>query len=285
MVRARRRSQGVPSACSASVDNDAALPIALAGRDGYDDSDDEDRESGKEIDCAVGKVYACSGGAVRPKKCATWSTVARAAHTGQANSRCFSEGVLMPRRGASRSVGEPRYDLLENELNEHREEDDARRESATVLPASSNAEDAREWRTGLRQCQVQLESFAESAAPVSGWLYIQVATRTTVEPRTKVTVMWKLKRATEARKEMTMLSDVAKPLRMLSAYLITSAVNKPPSTCTATVAHAQMPKFANREKLKGADDVDWVKSGRSAGRSAGRSENSESWTFRTHRSA
>ena len=62
------------------------------------------------------------------------------------------------------------------------------------------------------------------------WLYIHVAANTTVAPSAKVKVSGKSKRATEARNEMTMLKLVAKPLRILSAYLITSAVMRPPKT-------------------------------------------------------
>lgn len=50
------------------------------------------------------------------------------------------------------------------------------------------------------------------------------------EPRTKVNVIWKSKRATEARNEMTILREVANPLSMLSEYLITMAVTSPPKT-------------------------------------------------------
>lgn len=62
---------------------------------------------------------------------------------------------------------------------------------------------------------------------------------------TKHGVMRKSKMATEERDEITMLSEVAKPFMMLSEYLITTAVTRPPKTCMATVAHAQPPKFSN----------------------------------------
>ena len=62
------------------------------------------------------------------------------------------------------------------------------------------------------------------------WLYSQVAARTTADPRTKEKVSWRSNRVTEARNEMTMDREVANPLRMLSAYLITNAVNSPPMT-------------------------------------------------------
>ena len=74
-------------------------------------------------------------------------------------------------------------------------------------------------------------------------MYNHVATSTMSEPRTKENVSAKSKSATEARKEMTMLKLVAKPLRMLSEYLMTRAVRSPPRTWTETVAHAQGPKF------------------------------------------
>lgn len=63
-----------------------------------------------------------------------------------------------------------------------------------------------------------------------GWLYIQVAMSTVDEPITKPGEMLKSNNATEARKERTMDRDVAKPLRILSEYLITIAVTRPPKT-------------------------------------------------------
>lgn len=82
---------------------------------------------------------------------------------------------------------------------------------------------------------------AMSSLP-GGWLYIHVAIRTVEEPIRNEGVIWKPKRATEARKERTMDRLVAKPLRMLSEYLITMAVTSPPNTWIATVAHAHAPK-------------------------------------------
>jgi len=67
--------------------------------------------------------------------------------------------------------------------------------------------------------------------------------RTITDPRIKVNVIWKSKSATDARNDITMLKLVAKPLRMLSEYLMTIAVSRPPSTWMATVAQAQAPKF------------------------------------------
>jgi hypothetical protein len=89
-----------------------------------------------------------------------------------------------------------------------------------------------------------------------GLLYMTVANSTMEEPRTKATVMGYEKRATEARNEMMMDRDVAKPFlrvrqrgilhstvlsvstwrhvkgpthMMLSLYRITTAVMSPPS--------------------------------------------------------
>ena len=112
-----------------------------------------------------------------------------------------------------------------------------------------------------------------------------MATRTTSAPRTKAIVIRKLNNATDTRKEITMLKLVAKPFKILSAYLMTSAVSRPPRTCVSTVAHAQTPKLAKRLVLNHPDVVtsegELVKM---TGTSAGRSEKSESWTFRTHKS-
>jgi len=63
-----------------------------------------------------------------------------------------------------------------------------------------------------------------------GWLYIQVAARTVEAPMMKDGVMRKSKSATEDRNDKTMDNDVANPFRMLSEYLITTAVTKPPNT-------------------------------------------------------
>lgn len=72
-------------------------------------------------------------------------------------------------------------------------------------------------------------------------------------PPTKLGVILKSNRATEARKEKIMDKEVAKPLRMLSLYFITIAVIKPPNTCMETVAQAQPPKFLKRSKKKPLD--------------------------------
>lgn len=71
-------------------------------------------------------------------------------------------------------------------------------------------------------------------------------------------VMWKSNSATEARNEMMMERLVANPFRILSEYLMTTAVMSPPNTCVITVAHAHPPKFRNKSKKKprefGGDD-------------------------------
>src|SRR5882762_1896665 len=98
--------------------------------------------------------------------------------------------------------------------------------------------------------------------------------RTIAEPRIKVMVILKSKRATEARNEMTILRLVANPFRMLSEYLMTMAVTNPPNTWTNTVAQAQAPKLLNRLEMKpfpvSYPEVFCVKM---MGARAGRSEN------------
>lgn len=118
---------------------------------------------------------------------------------------------------------------------------------------------------------------------LSGWLYIHVAHSTVEAPMTKLGVILKLNRMTEARKERTMDRLVAKPFRMLSEYLMTMAVTSPPNTCTDTVAHAHPPKFRNTSRKKprelGGDDEKRI------GRRAGMMENNDNCTLRTQRSA
>lgn len=80
----------------------------------------------------------------------------------------------------------------------------------------------------------------------AGWLYMAVAASTVEAPMMKEGVMLKSKSTTEARKERMIDSDVANPFKILSEYLITTAVTKPPKTCTDTVAHAHPPKFRKR---------------------------------------
>lgn len=75
-----------------------------------------------------------------------------------------------------------------------------------------------------------------------GWLYIQVALNTVDAPIMNDGVMLKSKRATDAKKERTIEREVANPFRMLSEYLMTMAVIRPPRTWIATVAQAHPPK-------------------------------------------
>jgi len=65
---------------------------------------------------------------------------------------------------------------------------------------------------------------------LSGMLYVAVAASTVEAPIIKVGVIRKLNNTTLARKEMTILRLVAKPLRILSEYLMTMAVISPPNT-------------------------------------------------------
>lgn len=138
-----------------------------------------------------------------------------------------------PRSGASRSIGEEGYDLLEareeeKDVMDDSDEVEARRERVPLENSTAEAERER-LNVGFH---LQLHGLhpRTSTAELSGWLYNQVATRTTVEPRMNVSVIWKLNSATEARKEITMERLVANPLRMLSAYLMTIAVRRPPNT-------------------------------------------------------
>lgn len=61
-----------------------------------------------------------------------------------------------------------------------------------------------------------------------GWLYIHVATKTVVLPTKNEGVNVNSNSATEARNDKMMARLVAKPLRMLSEYLMTTAVTNPP---------------------------------------------------------
>ena len=70
----------------------------------------------------------------------------------------------------------------------------------------------------------------DSTSFPAGWLYIHVATRTVVEPMMNDGVMRKSNSMTDARDEMIMDRLVAKPFRMLSEYLMTTAVINPPNT-------------------------------------------------------
>ena len=81
-----------------------------------------------------------------------------------------------------------------------------------------------------------------------GWLYIQVALSTVDAPIMNDGVMLKSNNATDAKKERTIEREVANPFRMLSEYLMTMAVIRPPRTWMATVAQAQPPKWRNKSK-------------------------------------
>ena len=114
-----------------------------------------------------------------------------------------------------------------------------------------------------------------------------MAQRTTLAPTTNEAVIGKWNRPALARKERTIERLVAKPFMMLSAYLITSAVMRPPKTCVRTVAHAHGVKSAKMCEIQGTL---WTgASGEDAGERmigtrAGSRENKESWTLRTQRS-
>lgn len=90
--------------------------------------------------------------------------------------------------------------------------------------------------------ETTIESFPE------GWLYIHVALRTVDAPMMKDGVMLKSNNATDARKEMTIERLVANPFMMLSEYLMTMAVIRPPNTWIPTVAHAHPPKLRKRSR-------------------------------------
>jgi len=83
-----------------------------------------------------------------------------------------------------------------------------------------------------------------------GWLYSHVATKTVVLPTTNDGVNVKSNSATEARNDRMMARLVAKPLRILSEYLMTTAVTNPPNVWMATVPHAQPPKFLSKSPKK-----------------------------------
>jgi len=155
------------------------------------------------------------------------------------------------------------------------DEDDAVRDDTIATPANSWAFDGRRGDVFHLVFSLQLRlhpfpSFPLATFPL-GWLYRHVAVRTTVDPRMKVKDIWKSKSATDARKDITMLRLVAKPLRMLSEYLMTIAVIKPPKTCIATVPHAQPPKLSNIPVTPELDTCEKI-----TGKRAGRRENADS---------
>lgn len=75
---------------------------------------------------------------------------------------------------------------------------------------------------------------------------------------------------------MTILKLVANPLRILSAYLMTMAVKRPPATCMNTVAQAQTVKFAKRLVLNQPEVAVGLELLKTMGTSAGRREKSDS---------
>lgn len=70
-----------------------------------------------------------------------------------------------------------------------------------------------------------------------------MAAKTVVLPTKNDGVNLKSNSTTEARNDKMMARLVAKPFRMLSEYLMTTAVIKPPKVWMATVPQAHPPKF------------------------------------------
>ena len=108
-------------------------------------------------------------------------------------------------------------------------------------------------------------------------------------PTKKLMLNEKSNNATLATLEMIILKLVAKPLRILSEYLITTAVINPPNTCVMTVAHAHGPKFSKSERNQSGFSEGVLSAcecgEKNMGMRAGRRENSDSCTLRTHKSA
>jgi len=126
--------------------------------------------------------------------------------------------------------------------NDDTDEEDAVREDEI---GSASSCDANRGEIVPRAFSLQFKphnfpSFPLVAFPL-GWLYNHVAASTITDPSVNVKEIWKSNSATDARKDITMLRLVAKPLRILSEYLMTMAVTKPPKTWIATVAHAHPP--------------------------------------------
>lgn len=120
---------------------------------------------------------------------------------------------------------------------------------------------------GLLGIEIVMVSFP------TGWLYIHVAAKTVVLPTKNDGVNLKSNSATDARNDKMMARLVAKPLRMLSEYLMTTAVTNPPKVCMATVPQAHPPKFLNKS-LKKPWEFRW--SEKMMGSKAGTRENKES---------
>ena len=123
--------------------------------------------------------------------------------------------------------------MFVKDVRDESDEVEALRDNVPLPPVSSSAEAFREEVCALLP-QRQLHDRDSLSLPLvdddSGWLYIQVATSTTVEPMMNAGVMWNPNRATDARKESTMDRLVANPFMMLSEYLMTIAVISPPRT-------------------------------------------------------
>ena len=77
-------------------------------------------------------------------------------------------------------------------------------------------------------------------------MYIHMAAKMVVLPTINDGVNLKSNNTTEARNDKMMARLVAKPLRMLSKYLMTTGVINPPKVWMATVPQAHPPKFFNR---------------------------------------
>ncbi|KDN51711.1 hypothetical protein RSAG8_00258, partial [Rhizoctonia solani AG-8 WAC10335] len=100
--------------------------------------------------------------------------------------------------------------------------------SATGLPGGK-AEDAPLWFV-VSRFPLATAILAGLGDFMSAWLYIHVAASTVELPTTNARVIRKSNSATLARKLITMDKLVAKPFMMLSEYLMTMAVIKPPNT-------------------------------------------------------
>ena len=84
----------------------------------------------------------------------------------------------------------------------------------------------------------------------AGWLYIHVALNTVDAPIINDDVILKSNRATELRSHRTIDREVANPFRMLSEYVTTIAVTRPPITWIAMVAQAHALKWRNKSRKK-----------------------------------
>jgi len=78
---------------------------------------------------------------------------------------------------------------------------------------------------------------AMAAADGTYLAYMYVATMTRDEPITNCSDSSKSKKYIDAMHEMTIAADVAKPLRMLSAYLTTTATSSPLNAWREIINH------------------------------------------------